>query len=145
MIGNYEDAKLAATLPYKYVLSTNGSTRGVYLINNVVYKVEYDSYPFYNPLEYDNANTMREELLTLGICVPKVELFANNVLAMEYIAGEPTGECIPTFIGNECDCGEGQCFEDSIRDMLNSLDITDLAYGNLMWSNGQLWIIDLAE
>lgn len=142
MIGTPEDAALAYEGPYNLLLSTMGSTRAVYLINNVVYKIEYEG-EYYNQFEYDKANTMRETLEVMGIRVPKVELYANNVLAMEYIPGKATGECVGSYATGECDCAEYECFPEIIESMLHSIGFYDTAYDNYKWHNGELWIIDL--
>lgn len=147
-VGNHRDAA-TALLDYDEkvndnVLSYDGTSRVVYLINNVVYKVNLGNYIF-NDLEYDNANRLRD-ILPAPIKIPNMTLYrvnGENVLACDYIIGEPTGECYDRLSGRHCFC-EGDCLPEEVEDILNLNNITDLSYGNVIVDIfGQYWIIDL--
>lgn len=101
MIGNVADAALALTRPREFVLSAEGTTRMVYLINGVVYKVEY-CYGV-NELEYDNIlNSV--SLLPDNVKYPEATLYSiegETIIAMEYISGTAIYECFCEDYGDD--------------------------------------------
>lgn len=139
MVGNAADAALALTHPREFLLSDDGCSRVTYLINGVVYKVNRGRF-LDNEEEFHNANDIRDIMATFDVFVPEVSMF-GPVLAMEYINGEPTGECLSVF--PDCDCPD-VCIPDALLANLTFFGWRDPAYGNAMWFNEKLWLIDLA-
>lgn len=94
MIGNEDNARLALD-GYLRLLSAHGSTRIVYIADDVVYKIEAYGEIGTNLAEYDNASRLNA-ILPEGYFVPEVALYDftdGNVLAMDYITGQEMGEC----------------------------------------------------
>ena len=141
MIGNAADAALAATLPAEYLLSDEGTSRIVFLINGVVYKVNRDRF-LDNEDEFNNANSLRELFLTFNVYIPDMTMW-GDVLAMEYIEGELTGECGAMVLDLECDCPD-MCIPAPTVAYLVQFGWRDTCYGNAMWVDGSLYLIDLA-
>lgn len=148
MIGNQNDARLALHAAevgdYTYLLSNEGTTRYAFLINGVVYKVEYSGdYWSANRSEYNNAARLRTTLPE-GFSVPEVEMY-GDVLAMEYVEGRPTGECIAAYVGEPCDC-DSECMDPLVLDDLANLGWMDPAWGNAIveWETGLTYLIDVA-
>lgn len=142
MIGSPEDAYIASTLPEEFLLSDDGTSRLVYLINDVVYKVNRHSIND-NLNEYNNGEILRKAIKSMGIVVPEMSLY-GEVLAMEYINGIPTGECLETvYLGLDCEC-EGEHLDNELIDKLSTLGWEDCTYGNAMWFHNTLYLIDVA-
>lgn len=153
MIGTYEDAALALSEANNgftdHLFSDFGSTRYVYLINGVIYKVnrfEYDvQFGNANQSEYENAHFLSDMLP--DICaLPKMHLFeidGHAVLASEFIDGMQTGECSSAWTGLECE-DDGACMSINLLEHLESLGWSDPAWGNAIVSNGKYYLIDVA-
>lgn len=139
MVGNAKDAALALTHPREFLLSDEGCSRVTYLINGVVYKINRFRF-LDNEDEYETANALRAAFRAENVVIPEVSLY-GSVLAMEYIEGEVTGECYSAF--EECDCPD-MCISDAMVANLTMIGWRDPAYGNAMWVDGSLYIIDLA-
>lgn len=104
MTGNAIDAALALT-KVAPVFSYDGSTRIVYLINDVIYKVECNKELPWNANEYDYMLNMRTAL-PAGVFFPEVSMFTIDgvdVIAMEYIKGQPIRQCYCIDVGDDCD------------------------------------------
>lgn len=142
MIGNETDAALALTHPDTFLYSDEGSSRIVYLINGVIYKVDRNHYRD-NAYEFDMYQKMTGNLPT-GVFLPEMSLYRINgqdVIAAEFIDGIPTGDCIDTLLGLPCTC-EGMCISPAIIDSIPMWN--DATYGNAMWYDGALYLIDVA-
>lgn len=142
MIGNSADAALAVA-EYRqyspdYLLTDMGSTRMVYLINGIVYKVDiYDQSE--NESEYETITNMREHLPE-GIHYPQVSLFhvlGGSVIAMEYITGQQIAQCY--CMSNE-PCGP-DCMTDDEYNMLFDV-LPDSCGYNVVRRGDGYWIID---
>lgn len=147
MVGNADDAAMAAE-HYSigddtYLLSDMGTTRKVYLINDVVYKVVSTYYVFRdneNQWEYDNRDKFSS---VPGVVVPKMTLH-GDVLAMEYIDGDPAGQCNGQWIGGTCDC-EGTETDMPIGMLETLSDLGwDFTMGNAVVRDGVFHLVDLA-
>lgn len=107
MIGNSDDAR-QALVDYRgrdntRVLSRNGSTRVVYLINGVVYKVDKGDNES-NEAEYSTINLCVSDLPE-GMYFPDVSLFrilGEDVIAMEYVPGIPFALCNCAMMNDTC-------------------------------------------
>lgn len=107
MTGNAFDAALALSEyranSRRYVFSADGSSRMVYLIDGVIYKV--DIIAGTNADEYDIMLNMRDSL-PMGVFYPEVSLFTVSgvdVIAMEYIEGTAIYACVCADMGDKCD------------------------------------------
>lgn len=107
MTGNAADAALALSEFFsnsrRYVFSPDGTSRMVYLINGVIYKVE--DIRGTNADEFDIMRNMRDSL-PMGVFYPEVSLFTisgDDVIAMEYIEGTAIYQCIDADTGDVCD------------------------------------------
>lgn len=140
MIGTQENAALALDFEAP-LLSSEGTTRMVFLIDGVVYKVARDGYEYCNEAEYRNFLN-RERFELAGFRIPETHLFDNGVIAMEYIPGMPTGECFD--VGSGCECGPLLCMADDETGLLRDLNFFDIAYGNIMEYEGDLYLIDFS-
>lgn len=140
MIGTREDAWLALTDPTAFLLD-EGTTRKVYLINGVVYKVDLPG-ECANELEICNYYRYRNSL-PQGVFLPEMQLYRINgryVVAAEYIDGIPTGDCIDEACGFPCTCEE-ECLN---ADLLGLIPwFTDTAWGNAVWYDGVLYLLDI--
>lgn len=141
MIGTTADAALAATRPAEYLLSDDGCSRDVYLINGVVYKVSRGRF-LDNEEEFHNGESLRDLFQTFNVYIPAMTMY-GDVLAMEYISGELTGECGAAVLDIPCDCPD-MCIPAPILANLTHFGWNDPAYGNAMWVDGSLYLIDLA-
>lgn len=137
MIGNAADAALAATRPTGYLLG-EGTSRYAYLINGVVYKVNISSRYADNEFEFSNINRLKGITHPL-IRFPEVSMY-DNVIAMEYISGDATGYCFLCEVGDPCDYED--CIPGTVASDINRLGIIDLAFGNVIKSDGLYYVID---
>lgn len=139
MTGTEENARLALAraLP---VLSYQGSTRIVYLCDNVVYKVETN-------LEDDGINAYEYDRMTTivpneGVFFPDVSLYTfdgTDVIAMEYIEGQAMAECYCIEGVEEC---TETCMPDYVWQLVNgTLDDTG-GYNTIVNERG-IYIIDM--
>ena len=141
MTGNATDAALALTHPRHFLLSDEGCSRVVYLINGVVYKVNRGRF-LDNEEEFYNGEAMREAMRADNVFIPAMAMY-GDVLAMEYISGELTGECMASVIGLPCDCPD-MCIPAPMLAHLTNMGWRDAAYGNAIWCDGSLYLIDVA-
>jgi len=146
MTGNLKDAILAVkadrTRDREFLLTDCGSSRTVYLINGVVYKVDQSVPCWYNTQEFENINTMRDSLPE-GIYFPNVELFEvfnQIVIAMDYIEGQAMAEC-HCLEFEECD---PMCMSDDILKRVKPYCDDTGGLNVIETSNGDLYIIDAA-
>lgn len=142
MVGNAQDAKRALTGELTYL--GEGCTRVVYISDDktVVYKVER------HDLEIDHTSNADEiEAITsltgkleTGYALPKARLFANGVLAMEYIDGDYLGECY-------CVGGEEHyaCLTSEQESYLSTFGLDALTWGNTCRRDGVIYLIDLGH
>lgn len=146
MIGNYEDA-LDALETFNSgdtygILSTDGTDRIVFLINNVVYKVEYGGGSYNsNQNEYNNYLSIRD-YVSDPIRVPETSLFdidGVKVIAMEYIKGEAMAACY-------CVKGEEhyRCLPDDILSKVEPF-IGDTGGMNVIYNGEAYYIVDMAD
>lgn len=141
MVGTYANAARALECfeagNRDCLLSDIGSSRMVYLIDNVVYKVEFEL--GFNVQEVNRAKLFRD---TPGVAVPDITLYSNNVLAMEYIPGLEAGFCNAIGI-SDCDCFDVQHMPEGLMHEL--MDIGwDCTMGNAIWLDGVYHIVDMA-
>lgn len=148
MTGNLTDATAALTAATRgtleNVFSMDGSSRAVFLINGVIYKVNRDTEDF-NTEEFLMGNMLRP-LLPENVAIPQMSLFDINgetVLAMEFIDGILTGECSDRFFSTGCE-DDGLCMSDRLIANLNKIGWTDSTWGNAILSNGTYFLIDVA-
>lgn len=142
MIGNFADAARAVAYEsagdWDYLLSAEGTTRMVFLINGVVYKI--DSGFGANVAEYENITAYRD-MLPEGFLFPETSLFHVNgmdVIAMEYIEGVGVAAC---YLENEtCD---GTCAPQEVVDVLNDFHL-DSGGMNVIINDSGYWIVDAA-
>lgn len=146
MTGNATDAARALMLhdcrSWAHAFSRDGSTRTVFLINGVIYKVEDYGYAGVNASEYDVMLNMRTAL-PAGVFFPEVSLFTIgdvDVIAMDYIRGQAIYQCVCDFTGDICDpC----CMTDSERDILVPI-MDDPSGFNAIRTDSGVYIIDAA-
>lgn len=142
MIGNADDAALAQecyeTGDDTYLLSDMGTTRKVYLINDVVYKVGCADAE--NLWEYEARNRFSS---VPGIAIPDMTLY-GEILAMEYIDGDPAGQCTGRWVDGACDC-EGTETDMPIGMLETLSDLGwDFTMGNAIVRDGVFYLVDLA-
>lgn len=125
-----------------------GCSRTVYRKGNVVYKVEHDNYYSWNRAEYRNRELLLDSL-PANVRIPKMSLYMvenedeiSYILACEYISGYTAGECY-------CRRAEthdpNKCLPEDISESLHSLGLFDIGYGNVIFSEGVYWLVDLGE
>jgi hypothetical protein len=147
VIGNYEDAARALAAfrerDFSYALSDFGSTRVVYLINDVVYKVEREDEDSKDANLYEIENMLKGIPEGLPIRFPKASLFevdGANIIAMEYIEGEEIGRCNCT----EWEPHTKSCMTiDEIR-LLTPLNYDYWGLNTIRTNDGIYYIIDAA-
>ena len=144
MIGNQTDADLAATSyfvnDFTYLLSDEGGSRMVYLINGVVYKVEM-YHDGDNTREYENAIRL-QSIIEPPFLIPDVSLFSHEdmtVIAMEYIEGFAKSRCY-CFGEEEC---TAFCLPSEVADMASKF-INDVSGNNVIETDDAYYLIDLA-
>ena len=148
MIGNETDAKAAldaAMGSCANLYSDNGSTRQVYLINNVIYKI--DRYGEDNAEEWRRYCSIAPALLPPFIRLPEMSLFTigdEKIIAAEFIQGNEMGDCWEANLNGKCECPPGLCLDPKVsEDIMGHCDISDLAIGNVILSNDIYYVIDL--
>lgn len=147
MIGNREDAA-AALEAFQWqecgdVLSFEGSSRIVYLINGVVYKVEFG---------HDGEGCNRNEYgamsagnnLPENVFYPAVSLYdieGTDVIAMEYIEGQAIASCW-------CDIGAephlDSCMSPEEYALIGPY-LDDTGGMNVIRNDKGYWIVDAAD
>jgi len=141
MVGNIEDAThaLNPAAHLMFLLSSHGSTRDVFLINDVVYKVERQS-DWVNATEYEVMTTKR---LPVGVFYPEVSLYdidGTEVIAMDYIEGTFIYECFCSLSDDTCD---SMCMTEHEREFLIPL-LDDPSGLNVVRNEHGYYIIDAA-
>lgn len=139
MVGTRECAALALDGKLE-VLSFSGTTRAVYIADDVVYKVEFEAGT--NVTEYNNVARI-EPFLPDHVRIPATSLHTIGgipVIAMEYIEGQLLAECY---------CWDDEVHDDTcmtggeVREM--SQYIGDTGGMNVIRdAGGTYWLIDLA-
>lgn len=120
--------------------SRDGTTRNVYLINGVVYKIEHFGMEGINAVEHDTMLNMRNSLPD-NVSYPLTTLYSFNgieVLAMEYIKGQAIYQCVDDFTGEPCD--DCCMTADEINLLIDILD--DPSGFNTIRTNNGYYIID---
>lgn len=145
MTGNFEDAETIyrefLSRDGSHLLSSDGTTRLVYLMNNVVYKVMIDRIEDYNMLEYHKMNNTA---LPEGLFYPECSMYSvdgHNVIAAQYIEGMTVAQCF--CIANE-EC-EPSCMSEEVLDKVRD-HLGDTGGMNvIIRDNGDIYIIDAAS
>lgn len=142
MIGNREDA-LAALDGDARVYSRMGSTRIVYLIYGVIYKIDNGDLGFSDNLaEYENILAYKDNLPE-GVYFPDTALYefgSERVIAMEYIQGQIMADCNCLAGIEEC---TDSCMPHSIKAKVKGI-IDDTGGENvIVKDNGDIYIIDV--
>lgn len=130
-------AALTGDLPYL----GEGCTRVTYVWEGIVYKVETAIGA--NHDEYTNAMAARATV-PYPFVVPDMTLHyvgTSCVLAMPFIDGTATGECIGSWIGTGCDC-DGACMPADIADTARRINGDALSWGNTIYRDGLYYMID---
>jgi hypothetical protein len=145
MIGNADDARLALEMCESgddSAFLSEGATRKVYKFGSVVYKVNYDI-----SSTWGVGNTNRDEFESAhkysdipGVRIPNMEMY-GDVLAMEYIHGELTGECETEWLGQSCRC-EADHLPVGVEEALKDAGY-DTTWGNVIRNSDGLWLIDM--
>ena len=148
MIGNKEDAKRALMGEGKYI--GEGCTRKCFLIDDVVYKVEFCPPDQINFFEAENLDRMAT-IPNPPIIIPPCTLWdvhdddgeEFSVIAMPYYEGSETGMCYECEFGKECI--DEDCVPKKILDGLSANRIDDSAYGNFIFTlDSEFVLIDAA-
>lgn len=141
MIGSQTDATaaLAGSLP---LYSNLGSTRLVYRVGNVVYKVNSGDWGYdCNLAEWEAIDDIAG--LPNGVYIPDTALYnvnGKNVIAMEFIEGTAVAECYCADFGDECD---DTCMPAHVWEKINGyLDDTS-GFNTIIKANGDIYLIDL--
>lgn len=151
MIGNENDARTAfrswADSTFEHLFSDNGSSRYVFLIDGVIYKVNRyaDGRWDANEDEYRNGEKMRG-MMPAGVFIPAMDIYdidGNIVLAMEFVSGLSTGECSGAWSGLGCEC-DGLCISDKLMDELCGLGWDDPCWGNAIRVGADIYLVDVA-
>jgi hypothetical protein len=143
MIGNVDDARQALTDPYLSPFSDEGCARVVYLIDNVIYKVDLADGG--NDSEWANYQAFSGVEMPEFIAIPEMsryEINGETVIAAEYIKGMPTGECWDRQLDFTCLHTSEPCLSDRMESEIRRF-IGDLAWGNVIVSDGRYYIVDL--
>ena len=147
MLGNATDAALALTGPKEFWIS-DGCTRSVYLINGVIYKVEFEEGA--NQKELENlARLATLEDIPDELAIPNSFMWHGQVLAMDYIVGDDAGACF-SCEGSRLDCrhcaeGDAQMSPETLR-WLNENGIYDVIQDseNILRVDNLVYLIDAA-
>ena len=144
MVGNENDARLAVEGLLDSVGA--GCTRVAYVADDVVYKVGiHDNYS--NRAEFECGEQLRSVFAEIGVVIPEMQLFEIDgtcVIAMPYVFGEPTGECIPAYLGKPCDCVP-KCLPPEISDRLGTFNYDVISWGNTIRDGDTYYAIDLGS
>jgi hypothetical protein len=141
MVGNENDANLA--LAGRLELLGAGCTRKVYIddAHEVVYKVEHFEQEVSHTSNYDEY-ALSDIVLPEPLIIPAMTLYDNGVLAMEYVSGGyMSGECYCTQ-DEECD---DTCMPESLLSILRTISPDCGTWGNSIWKDGKLYLIDLGH
>lgn len=147
MTGNITDARRAASADLP-TLSNSGSTRWVYRVGDTVYKVGLDSEgDEANIVEHETAQSLRNTAPD-WIYVPDTSLYYVDdvpVIAMPFINGMETGECLNKAFDPELDCEcNNQCLPEHIQGVIQDLAFDAVSHGNvILMEDGRYALIDL--
>jgi hypothetical protein len=141
MIGTIEEAEYALAGESHFL--ARGTARDVYIADGIVYKVEIESGS--NDYEIDNLIRLSNMTLPPMLAVPEWNVYnvdGRSVIAMPFIEGREVGECYCDFTGTECDCPPDSKAPISVIAACQSVGITDLSVGNLIYRDGIYYIVD---
>lgn len=140
-IGNYDDAQEihneALWSSHEYILA-HGTDRVVYLLNDVVYKVDRYSTDSINLYEYVKANQYRP-VLPENVRIPEITLYRvedQTISAMEYIDGD--------FISNFEGKGP-RSMPENLSAFLYDMGFTDQDPNNVILKDDIFYLIDLGD
>lgn len=144
MVGNAADARLALAMYESEddsALIGEGATRKVYKIGNVAYKVNDNMWDDLNSNvnEFESVNWYKD---IPGVRIPEMEMY-GDVLAMEFISGELTGECEAEWLNLPCECPSAHVavgLLDELRDAGY-----DTTWGNVIRNSEGYWLIDMGH
>lgn len=145
MVGSEADARAALRGNAEWIGS--GERREVYLIEDIVYKVERSlsvKHNRVNQKEFDKANAVRETA-PFNIVIPEITLYAvdgETVLAMPFIDGEEMQGC-PELDGVACHDSCARCLPADIYAVIEKLDFDGPSTGNTIRKDGKYYLIDL--
>jgi len=142
MVGNENDATLALAGSLEFL--GEGCTRRVYIddAHTVVYKVEHFDQEVAHTSNYDEVETAaRATVLPDNVRIPAMTLYPNGVLAMEYIDGNPLGECFCT-ADEEC---YDDCLSSDMVDKLSKVSPDCISWGNVILREGIYYLVDLGH
>lgn len=118
-----------------------GCARIAYVHDGIVYKVETAIGANYD--EYTNAMAVRATV-PFPFVVPDMSLHyvgTSCVLAMPFIDGNATGECLGDFLGIGCDC-DNPCMPADIASKASAINGDSLSWGNTIYRDGLYYMID---
>ena len=141
MIGNAEDAALALTRP-SWAYMDEGSERICYLINDVVYKVQFR---YGNVEELDSYDYLCRQVFPSNITIAQLTpwyIKDTVVIAAEYVKGQCVSECYDAMLGLPCS-EPGTCLDEATADSIRNLGIMDLSYGNVILRDNTYVIVDM--
>lgn len=143
MIGNLTHAALALdsyrASDYTYLLSDDGTDRVVYLIDNVVYKVDTTG----EGVNLSEIERMASITLPDYVYFPTAALWTvdgEHILAMEYVPGIHVAACL--CIEDE-EIHDSSCMDARLKDILMALEI-DIWGMNVIFNHSGYWIVDAA-
>lgn len=149
MIGNESDAALAYNEwligDFEHLWSSEGSSRYVFLIDGVIYKVNITPQYDFNDREYANYCEWAGNLPE-NVRIPEMSLYRvadTTVIASEFIEGIDTGDCSDSFFGLPCTC-DGVCMPKETVEILNDMGWVDDSWGNAIVRDGIYYLVDIA-
>lgn len=140
MIGNLADA--TAAFNREVPEYDRGSSRKVYLIDGVIYKIDLVAYC--NEDEWKNYRSLSRKKLPDYLAIPKMSRYVvhgQTVIASEFIDGIPLGECFDRWLGLPCE-GSMECLPLAVENAVHEY-IDDAVYGNIIVSNGIYYLVDI--
>lgn len=155
MVGTRANAILAASDPNQFILTREGSSRDVYLIDGIVYKVAINEYfVAANEHEYLKYQKARKAIASgrfpESVRVPRFSRYVidgNVVLAADYIVGDESGLCDGCERGvpfGKC-TNNGKCMPADIWEAVdNAIGWYDCTLGNAILSDGIYYLVDIA-
>jgi hypothetical protein len=151
MIGSHADAARALiaydTGDNEFLLSDEGTTRAVYLINGVIYKVNRVENGIWDINEMEWTRYLNMNDLPRGVFLPEMFLYRVgevNVMASEFIDGIPIGECMSCDMGDPCEDPEFCMDPILIEELHHNFGWSDSAWGNAVECDGVIYLIDVA-
>lgn len=125
------------------IFSRDGSTRDVFLINGVLYKVENGGEYDVNAAEFEYILNMRDNLPE-GVHFPETSLFrvlGEDVIATEIVTGQLKYHCFDR--ENDLDECDDFCLSDREIELLTGI-VQDIHGFNVIVNDAGYWIIDAA-